>query len=72
VSATGVPEREWKRLFIIRSSPAKTASWAYMFWLNSQPVKFRTGLRREIRTARQSYAARATARYLREEEVVLQ
>ena len=48
VRVTSIPEREWKRLFIVRSSPAGAASRAYTFWLNSQPAKFRTSIRREI------------------------
>ena len=48
IRATSVPEREWKRLFIVRSSPAEAASRAYAVWFNSQPAKFRSGLRREI------------------------
>jgi len=48
IRATSIPEREWKRLFIVRSSPAEAASRAYTFWLNSQPARFRSGLRREI------------------------
>jgi len=48
VGAGSVPEREWKRLFIVRSSPTEAASRAYTFWLKSQPAKLRIGLRREI------------------------
>ena len=48
VSATSVREREWKRLFISKFSPQDAAERAYAFWLNTQPAKFRSGLRRDI------------------------
>jgi len=41
----------WKRLFISKFSPVDAAERAYAFWLNSQPTKFRTGLRRDISEA---------------------
>jgi len=51
VSATSVCEREWKRLFISKFSPVDAAERAYAFWLNTQPAKFRSGLRRDISEA---------------------
>ncbi len=58
IRSNRIPEREWKRLYIIKSSPEEAAAQAHNFYLNTRPAAERTHHRREISKTRMAQTPR--------------